>query len=274
MERGIREAKRELAGAQILYEKNPIIENMSEVARAKLLLKNRQAAMRKFIAESNARCKPGTSVLTRQPRREWAGDMPKSATMTSMRHEEPLVKISKENNSLSISPRVNTKAYHDAFDDMPIPKSVSQSAYEQAGMILQKADGTQKEYLVAINARTGSVVADNTDIPAKDKKTGFTNAQSNAVNSCPDGVILIHNHPGSKPPSYRDIITATTEQNIRYSIVVGHNGDVWYFAANDPGIADELTRLYNTYKDTYGDYAEVRAVKTLLDSGKLEWRRA
>lgn len=79
-ERRIREAKRELSAAQQLYDADSSPENASEVTKAKLVLKNRQESMRKFIQESNAKCNKGTEVLVRQPRREWAGDMPKVST--------------------------------------------------------------------------------------------------------------------------------------------------------------------------------------------------
>ena len=69
-ERDIREAKRELRGAEQLYQDNPTLENQAEVARAKLKLKNKQAQMRELINDN-----PG--ILQRSPRREWAGDMPK-----------------------------------------------------------------------------------------------------------------------------------------------------------------------------------------------------
>lgn len=72
LERRIREAKRELRGAQMLYEADPKLENLAGVADAKARLGKRQAAMRKLVAEN-------PKVLQRSPRREWAGDMPKAA---------------------------------------------------------------------------------------------------------------------------------------------------------------------------------------------------
>lgn len=192
-----------------------------------------------------------------------------------MKHEEPLVKMDKAGYGvLSVSSKVNAKPYHDIFVSLPIPKAVSLSAYEQAGRILQQANGTRKEYLIAINARTGVVLADNTEMPAKDRKTGFTSEQGKIVSSCGDGAILIHNHPESRPPSYRDILTASTETSVRGSIIVGHDGSVWYLVVDDPKIADELAAFYNACRDAYGEYAEAHAVEMLLDSGKIEWRKA
>lgn len=69
-ERDIRDAKRELSGAEQLYKDNPTLENQAEAAKAKLKLQNKQAKMRELINDN-----PG--ILQRSPRREWAGDMPK-----------------------------------------------------------------------------------------------------------------------------------------------------------------------------------------------------
>ncbi len=74
-ERGIRDAKRELAAAQLIADKDPSLANVAEVERAKAKLRGRQKGMRDFIAEANA--KGDAPVLRRAPAREWAGDMPK-----------------------------------------------------------------------------------------------------------------------------------------------------------------------------------------------------
>ena len=87
-ERKIREAKRELAATQQLYDANPSPENAAEVTKAKLLLQKRQEAMRSFIKESNAKCNKGTQILIRQPQREWAGDMPKDATLKAIKENK------------------------------------------------------------------------------------------------------------------------------------------------------------------------------------------
>lgn len=75
-ERRIREAKRELRGAQILYDADPSMANLTNLNKAKNLLKGRQAAMREYIDSANAKGN-GKPVLRRHPDREWAGDMPK-----------------------------------------------------------------------------------------------------------------------------------------------------------------------------------------------------
>ena len=46
------------------------------------------------------------------------------------------------------------------------------------------------------------------------------------------GVVLPHNHPASVPPSYRDFLTAASEENVKASVILGHDGSVWF--AIDP----------------------------------------
>lgn len=78
LERRIREAKREVRGAQQLYDAKPEdLSRKSALLKAQGILKERQRAMRDLINNANAKAKPGTTVLTRRPNREWAGDMPK-----------------------------------------------------------------------------------------------------------------------------------------------------------------------------------------------------
>lgn len=81
LERRIREAKREVRGAQQVYEKLGDLESRSALAKAQAKLKDSQSAMRGLIKEANAKAKPGTTVLTRKPNREWAGDMPKTTNL-------------------------------------------------------------------------------------------------------------------------------------------------------------------------------------------------
>lgn len=74
-ERDIRQTKRELAGAQLIADKDASLANVAEVERLKSRLSDQQAAMRRYIEEANA--KGRAPVLQRSPNREWAGDMPR-----------------------------------------------------------------------------------------------------------------------------------------------------------------------------------------------------
>lgn len=79
----IREAKRELRGARMLYERDRSDESLAEYLKAKQRLRRRQEKMREYIAGANARSATGKPVLRRKPDREWAGDMPKGGVAVS-----------------------------------------------------------------------------------------------------------------------------------------------------------------------------------------------
>ncbi len=74
-ERDIRQTKRELAGAQLIADKDASLANVAEVERLKEKLRRQQAGLRGYIDEANR--KGGAPVLQRSPNREWAGDMPR-----------------------------------------------------------------------------------------------------------------------------------------------------------------------------------------------------
>ena len=74
-ERDIRQTKRELAGAQLIADKDASMANIAEVEKLKTRLRGQQEGLRRYIDEANR--KGGAPVLQRSPNREWAGDMPR-----------------------------------------------------------------------------------------------------------------------------------------------------------------------------------------------------
>ncbi|WP_080802011.1 hypothetical protein [Arabiibacter massiliensis] len=193
-----------------------------------------------------------------------------------MKCDESLVPMHGSVTSFSVSPAVNTKSFHDAFESMPAPRKVCQSIYEQTGRILSATNNAECEHMAAVNARTGELVADNLGRPPVRGKTGFNAGELERALACPDGVILVHNHPASKPPSYRDVHTAASYSCIVASVIVGHDASVWWVAVRDVGIASKLESHYNDFKDVMGDYAEVKALRMVLNDPKakksFDWR--
>ena len=275
LERRIREAKREVRGAQQVYERMGGLESRSALLKAQEKLKTSQGAMRDLIKEANAKAKPGTTVLTRKPNREWAGDMPKTtrkpAIMGRMRQEEPLVSLGgREQNGYSVSPSVNTRGYHAAFEKMPVPKPVAEGAYREAGRILERATGENEEFMAAIDAKTGARIVDNLGRAGTARHTYLNDEEMAAIESHRGNVVVIHNHPHSGAPSYGDVVTAARNDRIEGSVVVGHDGSVWFISASNPSIADKLERVYNAAKDALGDNAQLYALDSLIKRARKE----
>ena len=74
-ERDIRQTKRELAGAQLIADRDASLANVAEVERLKAKLARQQEGLRSYIEDANGR--GDADVLQRSPNREWAGDMPR-----------------------------------------------------------------------------------------------------------------------------------------------------------------------------------------------------
>ena len=175
-----------------------------------------------------------------------------------------------EQNGYTVSAVVNTRAYHYAFEKMPVSRVVSHSLYVQSGRILQRATGRDAEYLVAVDAKTGALVADNLGREGYARSTAFIGKELEAVSSHLGSVITVHNHPHSYGPSYQDVVTASRNPSIAASVVLGHDGSVWYLSAPSGAIAGMLERAYNLAKDQLGGHAEVHALDELVSrAGKV-----
>lgn len=277
-ERAIRQAKRDLAGAQMVAEKDGSLANIAEVEHAKARLAARQRGMRDYIAGANA--KGRAPVRHRNLKREWAGDMPRVRKTDTSRRSMPLVfheqlvdlRRAPSNSMFAVSQEVNRKGYHDAFEKAPLPKKTREAPYRAAGEILQKTNGTQKEHMIAIDARTGALVASNIDMPAVNGKTGFTAAQVDDIMKCPNKVVLIHNHPSSTQPSFRDILEASSMPKIAAIMVAGHDSILWYVACTKQ-TGPALQKSYDKLRDHLSDRARPASVALARDKGTMGWRK-
>lgn len=179
--------------------------------------------------------------------------------------EERLVTLSPHSNAFSVSPVVNTKEYHDAFERMPLAKPVREGAYQQAGRILQAADGTDYEYMAAIDARDGRLVVDNLAREPSRKQTTFSAEEASIASNHRSALVIIHNHPSSSPPSFTDFVMASWNNQVFGSIVIGHDGSVWLISINDNKVFDLIMELRFKYRDAYGDFSEIKAVDDLIN---------
>lgn len=136
MERGIREAKRELRGAELLYKDDPSLENLGEVSMQKLKLRDKQSKLRRLVNDN-------PKVLQRSPRREWAGDMPKVKVPMRTAHGEQ---------------RMKERGVTDqqAADAIINPLEVLPAVIDDSGRASQKYIG--RDATVAINPETKQVI--------------------------------------------------------------------------------------------------------------------
>ena len=180
----------------------------------------------------------------------------------SLEHEEidqeqPLISKKEKRTVFSVEREfINSKAYHDKFDKLPVSRELQTIIYKQTGRLLEFIDGLpddemEKERLVAINGRTGEFLVDNFDREAEVYRTGFNDEEMKKFNECQDSVILIHNHSHNGRPSGKDIMTYYEVDKIKLSLIACHDGDLY-----------GIYWVRSTFMETYMDLLEAEKQKT------------
>ena len=193
-------------------------------------------------------------------------------------HEnEPLVKAKKgDDNAFSVNYKlVNSKAYHDKFESLDLPKDVGESLYKWTGEILNDTDGTPFERMVAIDIRTGEHVADTMKYNPRKFEVTFNSEDQEKILQHKGFVAFLHNHPGSSYPSAADVLSAVINKNVGVSVVVGHDGSVYVIHSIS---SDGLTKRWNKLQEnakaltTESEEADMIAYKWLRDeNGGSKW---
>lgn len=142
--------------------------------------------------------------------------------------EQPLISKKGIKNAYSVERNyVNSKAYHDKFEVLPVNKDVQQSLYIQSGRLLEFVDGQEQERLIAVNARTGELIVDNFNREGSIRGTGFNEYEAESIMKCDDNIILLHNHSLNGRPSAQDLITYFNEEKVKISLIICHDGVVY-----------------------------------------------
>lgn len=233
LERKIRAAKREIACNNATG---------TDDTNARLKLGRSQKELRDLL-------KSNKKSLVRDSARERAfdeqGKRVQSHGLTSTTGvAERLIKGKAKGTSVDVNRRaVNGNSYHRKFENLSLPKKTCQSAYREAGRILDDRDGKDSERLVAISRKNGDRILDSFDKQAIKGRVGLTQQEVEKLRKSDGGVVLIHNHPNSGPPSWTDIKTVASNNWIRSSIVACHDGTVWEITCDKPKVVQRFEEI-------------------------------
>lgn len=251
-ERAIRDAKHRLAAAKELGDVS--MENS-----AKTLIRARQSKLREFIRSTNAGKQ--VPILSRDYSRE-------KIVNTILKYrgaERELIPKKNINNAFSVNRGfVNTERFHKQFSKLPLRKAARESLYKQSIQILNHRDGTYYEDIVAIDARTGKVIAKNDTYDIK-FKSGFSISDSKLLDNYPGHIILLHNHPGSTRPSATDLISLH-KHNAVASAVIGHDGSI-RLVKDDYRLA-EIDSIYHKWYNFYRN--QLNETKQMAESNAMD----
>ena len=124
---------------------------------------------------------------------------------------------------------MNTKAYHDRFENLTKRKQFNESLYKQAIDILGRRSGTDYEETVILDARTGEMLAKNDDLVGiVPMRSVLTEEQKDYLEKLGREFVALHNHPNSSFPSPEDIETLFVRNLETGSVIACHNGTVYF----------------------------------------------
>lgn len=125
---------------------------------------------------------------------------------------------------------ISSVGYRRKFTNITGENKISRSLWENALDMLDHRSGTKYEDLAFVDSKTGDAKInknydkENTVSPSKSMKKMLRDADANTI-------IAIHNHPGSSPPSYPDIM-ACKDRKYKYGLVVCHDGTIYKYSVD------------------------------------------
>jgi SPP1 gp7 family putative phage head morphogenesis protein len=180
---------------------------------------------------------------------------------------------------------VNTKKYHDKFENLSNHKAVNESLYQESMVILGDRNNTEYEDIVAVDARSGKVLEKNTSAAQCGYKhsCGFTLEQYQGLEKRGKAYEVLHNHPNSSVPSRDDIRKLFERDKQTASTICCHNGNVYRMEKlkpnNDIAVLEEKAYTYCKEKYAYFDDEKIeyecssRMIKMLLRRGYLKFTK-
>ena len=126
---------------------------------------------------------------------------------------------------------ISSARYRRKFTNITGENKISRSLWENALDMLDHRSGTKYEDLAFVDSKTGDAKInknydkENTASPSDSMKKMLHDADANTI-------IAIHNHPGSSPPSYSDIM-ACKSRKYKYGLVVCHDGTIYKYSVDE-----------------------------------------
>lgn len=139
---------------------------------------------------------------------------------------------------------IESGEYRRKFDNATNNSEVNKTLYNCAKSALKHRSGTVLEDMYWINSKTGEIilsVIDSTD----ERTIVYTDRIKNTIKNN-NGIITIHSHPSSMPPSSSDL-NSCCSNSYKMGFVACHNGKIFGYTSNE--IIND--RIYNMYIQKY-----------------------
>lgn len=166
---------------------------------------------------------------------------------------------------------ISSGEYRKKFDEISSDKSLNRLFYYLAKEMLYHRSGTKYEDMYWIDMSSLKIVYKITDSVVEEKIL-YTWRIRQIVRK-KRGLVTIHSHPSSFPPSIEDFNSAYVN-HYKFGIVCGHNGNLFIYSSEErvpPEIYYYLTgKYYKKYRDDY--VAQMCAIVELCKSFKINFK--
>lgn len=134
---------------------------------------------------------------------------------------------------------IDSGHYRNKFDCISDNPDLNRLLYRLAKVMLKHRSGTLLEDMYWIDLESTKVVAQEVN-SAEESKIIYSNNTQKIIEQY-DNLLTIHSHPNSSPPSISDI-NSNFENGYHTGIIVGHNGIIYMYRANEE-ISDTYYQL-------------------------------
>lgn len=157
---------------------------------------------------------------------------------------------------------MNSKKYHDKYENITEHKSVNECLYQEALKILDDNNDTEFEHIIAVDSRKRELLVKNTEAAKRGMKhqCGFSKKESKFLEELESTFEVLHNHPNSSLPSRDDIQKLYERKKQASSIIACHDGTLYILKKLKGLEKDEIDSLvekvYHDTKVKYQGYSE------------------
>ena len=162
--------------------------------------------------------------------------------------------------------------YRNKFDKITDNPEIARILYSLSKEMLIHRSGTQTEDMYWLDAETGEIVAKAIDQPLSVKhKIIYTDAIKKAIDGY-TGLITLHTHPSSMPPSINDFNTYH-QRKYGISLVICHDGTIYRYNS-EQWVRETLCDMYiaQSIRDGYDERkAQIRALEKIKENHKIDF---
>lgn len=165
---------------------------------------------------------------------------------------------------------INSKKFHDKFEQLPVNKNLREQLYSSSMEILEKQNGTGNESIFVLDSRTGKELR---KMHGSDKLKGKISMDGLEG----EKITILHNHPCGGRFSYIDIKSYFERDNIENAVVVGNNGEVHIISDFDRkfNIEKFYDLIYDNFKVKYNhkDMAKKKALDAIYGKEVFKYEK-